>query len=233
MLFSKWYWRDFDADQGLRACSHGAQALWMRLMSIAAQNEPVGYVSINGVPLSVADIAQQTGWTQEEATAEIAELERRGVFSRDRRGCIYSRRIVKDQKRLRCARDNGKLGGNPTLVATAGNHNGKSASDNHQDKGRHKTSHKARGRANPETRIQNPPYTPPNNYSNGSSPGPAQHYPGALGRMNLSSGAYIDQDGVYRLPPELRAKLEAKLAAERAADQAEPDPDPPDQDTEP
>ncbi|MEJ0094534.1 MAG: hypothetical protein WDN46_14195 [Methylocella sp.] len=45
----------------------------------------------------------------------LLELERNGVFSRDRKGVIYSRRIVRDEKKSSLARKNGKNGGNPSL----------------------------------------------------------------------------------------------------------------------
>src|SRR5690606_30968443 len=61
-----------------------------------------------------------------EAETLLEELARWGVFSRDRRGCIYSRRMVRDAKKAAIARKNGKNGGNPSLRKTKGI----SASDN-------------------------------------------------------------------------------------------------------
>jgi hypothetical protein len=45
----------------------------------------------------------------------MSELDRNGVFSRDRHGRIYSRRMVRDAKTAKEAKKNGKLGGNPSL----------------------------------------------------------------------------------------------------------------------
>ena len=50
----------------------------------------------------------------------LAELELNGVFSRDRRGRIYSRRMVRDAKRSEEGRKHGRLGGNPSLRGRKG-----------------------------------------------------------------------------------------------------------------
>ena len=49
----------------------------------------------------------------------LQELELNGVFSRDRRGVIYCRRMVRAEK----SRSNGRLGGNPNLLKTKENKN--------------------------------------------------------------------------------------------------------------
>ena len=51
----------------------------------------------------------------------IDELDRNGVLSRDRRGAIYNRRMVRDAKKIAHARKVGRLGGNPSLSKTRDN----------------------------------------------------------------------------------------------------------------
>lgn len=99
MPWSKFFWSDWESDQGLRLCSLAAQGLWMRMLCVCAKHEPKGYLSINGNPLKVDAIARLAGVTETEAEILMAELELNGVFSRNRAGCIYSRRMVKDEKR--------------------------------------------------------------------------------------------------------------------------------------
>jgi biotin operon repressor len=123
-VWSKFFWSDWDNDPKLKLCSFAAQGLWMRFLCIAAQHDPIGYVSTTGDPLSVTDLARLTGASETEVETLVAELERNGVFSRDRRGRIYSRRMVADAKASAEARKNGKLGGNPNLGKGEGNRPG-------------------------------------------------------------------------------------------------------------
>ena len=97
--WSKFFWADWEADQALRLCSLAAQGLWMRMLCVCARSEPYGYLAINDRGLDVNDIARLAGVLSTEADDLVDELERNGVFSRDRKGRIYSRRLVRDRKR--------------------------------------------------------------------------------------------------------------------------------------
>src|SRR5690606_6490975 len=99
----------------LQLGSFAAQGLWMRLWCIAAESNPTGYVTVNGNALDETGIARLTGATVSEVANLLGELERNGVFSRDRHGRIYSRRMVRDAKKRATAQKNGKSGGNPSL----------------------------------------------------------------------------------------------------------------------
>lgn len=97
--WSKFFWSDWEADQGLRLCSLPAQGLWMRILCVCAKGDPKGYLAINGKPLNSTDVARLCGITADEVDPLMVELDLNGVFSRDRRGWIYSRRMVRDAKR--------------------------------------------------------------------------------------------------------------------------------------
>jgi hypothetical protein len=129
-VWSKFYWSDWLSDAGLRRSSFAARGLWIDMLCIAAQSDPIGYLTVNNEILSVQDIARMVGGSEPEVSTLIDELDRNGVLSRDRTGKIYSRRMVRDDKKARVAQKNGKLGGNPTLRNNSGN----SPSDNHRDK---------------------------------------------------------------------------------------------------
>jgi hypothetical protein len=111
-----WFWKDWESDVALKDCSLAAQGLWMRMLCIAAQHDPTGYVSIGSVGLSAERIARIVGAGVQETERLIGELSLNGVFSRDRNGTIYNRRMVRDAKKAKVAQKNGKLGGNPILT---------------------------------------------------------------------------------------------------------------------
>lgn len=113
--WAKFYWSDWESDPALRLCSYAAQGLWMRMLCIAAAHDPIGYVSVAGRALDETSLARMTGGTESEVQTLLAELAGNGVYSRDRNGRIYSRRMVRDARKFAEARKNGKLGGNPTL----------------------------------------------------------------------------------------------------------------------
>lgn len=113
--WDKFFWSDYASDPALKLCSFAAQGLWMRMLCIAAEHDPAGYVAINGRGLEPEEIARCAGGGLTEISVLVSELERNGVFSRDRRGWIYSRRMVRAAKMRRQASEWGKKGGNPNL----------------------------------------------------------------------------------------------------------------------
>ncbi|WP_444668380.1 hypothetical protein [Cereibacter changlensis] len=117
---SIFYWKDYENDEGLRISSLAAQGLWMRLLCVAAKAEPYGYILVNGADIGVTGAARLGSVTEDEAQILMAELERNGVFSRDRKGRAFSRRMVKDAAIRKKNANNGKKGGNPALGVSAG-----------------------------------------------------------------------------------------------------------------
>lgn len=130
VVWSKFYWSDWETDPALRLCSLGAQGLWMRMLCIAAAHDPIGYVAVAGRGLDETSLARLTGCQESEVASLLGELDRNGVFSRDRHGRIYSRRMVDDAKKSAIAKKNGKNGGNPSLC----NQKENSGSDKGEDK---------------------------------------------------------------------------------------------------
>lgn len=120
-IWTKFFWSDHESDPALRQCSLAAQGLWMRLLCICARSETPGFLTIGGNPLGVEDVAKLAGITATEVETLMAELDRWGVFSRDRKGRIYSRRIVREVKKSKEGAKHGKKGGNPTLCKQAKN----------------------------------------------------------------------------------------------------------------
>lgn len=123
VIWSKFFWQDWETDPAVRLCSLAAQGLWMRMLCIASAHDPVGYVAVAGKGLDETSLARLTGCQESEVASLLGELERHGVFSRDRQKRIYSRRMVRDARNAATARKNGKKGGNPTLSKDSENRN--------------------------------------------------------------------------------------------------------------
>lgn len=135
----KFYPADWRADPALRACSLGARGLWIDILTLMHEASTRGHLLINGSPASTAQLASIAGCSEADVISLMTELESAGIFSRKKNGVIFSRRMEKDENRARKNRENGKLGGNPTLFKIDEN----GLSDNLSDKAK-----------KPETRDQ-------------------------------------------------------------------------------
>lgn len=112
----QFYTGDWLKDPGVRACSYAAKGLWMDMLCIMSEASPRGYLQVNGAPLPPATLARMSGGAVGDVILHLAELDSAGVYSRDRNGVIYSRRIVRDEKARTQAKRFGRLGGNPLLL---------------------------------------------------------------------------------------------------------------------
>lgn len=113
--WTRFFWNDWDNDPALRLCSLAAQGLWMRLLCICAKSDPVGYVTVEGNALTHDDLSLLIGRPVSEIVPLLDELSTRGALSRDAKGRIYNRRMVRDMKQRAISEKNGKMGGNPSL----------------------------------------------------------------------------------------------------------------------
>lgn len=133
--FMKFYPQDWRADEKLRNCSLAARGLWMELLALMHRSQAYGVLLVGDNAPSIEQLAVQVGASPEQVSALLAELELQDVFSRNRAGEIYSRRMIRDEKRAKIARNNGKTGGNPKLTKQSEN----PTRDNQQDKPSDKT----------------------------------------------------------------------------------------------
>jgi hypothetical protein len=115
----KFYPSDWRSDPKLRMCSIAARGLWMELICIMHEADPYGHLLINRKPPSDTQLGALTGADSITVRTLLSELEAVGVFSRNRAGVIYSRRMVADEKKARTARANGAKGGDVDLNALA------------------------------------------------------------------------------------------------------------------
>jgi hypothetical protein len=128
IIWSKFFWSDWENDPALRLCSFAAQGLWMRMLCIAARHDPIGYVAVAGQPLELPGLIRLTGGTESELATLLGELDRNGVFSRDGKGRIYSRRMIRDAKKAATARRNGRNNVQKRHGISHGEHRGNLAS---------------------------------------------------------------------------------------------------------
>jgi hypothetical protein len=103
--WSKFWWADWQSDAALRMCSLGARGLWMELLCLAHEAEPVGQVLVNGRQPTPRQLAAIVGASEREVTRYLTELEEAGVFSRTENGAIFSRRMVKDAAQSEAGRE--------------------------------------------------------------------------------------------------------------------------------
>jgi len=112
----QFYPADWRKDPALSTCSIAARGLWIELMCVMHESELYGVLSINGAPMSLQQIARTVGESTATTAKLISELQSSGVFSVNESGCIYSRRMLKDERLRNVRADAGRLGGNPNLI---------------------------------------------------------------------------------------------------------------------
>lgn len=95
----KFYPTDWRGDQALRVCSLAARGLWMECLCIMHEANPYGHLIINGRPVTDSQLSALTGAPPSTVRQLLTELEEAGVFSTNRNGVIYSRRMTRDEKK--------------------------------------------------------------------------------------------------------------------------------------
>lgn len=111
----KFHPQDWRADERLRMCSLSARGLWLEMMCIMHRSEKYGFLLIAGKAPTDTQLAFQVGTTPEQVSQLLAELSTAEVYSATSSGVIYSRRMVRDEKKSKINAKNGKKGGEVTL----------------------------------------------------------------------------------------------------------------------
>ena len=62
-----------------------------------------------GKPVTPEQLARMTGGSTEQVSRLLRELEDSGVFSRTEHGTIYSRRMLKDERKRKACSEAGKF----------------------------------------------------------------------------------------------------------------------------
>lgn len=104
---------DWLKDPALRRCSPAARGVWIDMLCLMFESEQRGTLISADRLWSKQELAQVIAGDQNQVLACIDELLANGVASRDKRGAILSRRMVRDEK-IRAQRVKaGLLGGRP------------------------------------------------------------------------------------------------------------------------
>lgn len=112
----QFYPADWRKDSALQSTSIAARGLWIEMTCVMHECDPYGHLAINGNPMSDAQLSRLVGESQQSVKRLLSELEVAGVFSRTNDGCIFSRRMVKDEYLRNIRAEAGRLGGNPNLL---------------------------------------------------------------------------------------------------------------------
>lgn len=106
------YPKDWLADGELRGCSPAARGLWIDLLCLMYGSDERGALISNGRPWTVDRIANSvTGFARDLLDVCLDELEEKHVSSRDDRGALCSRRMLREED-IRQKRENaGRKGG--------------------------------------------------------------------------------------------------------------------------
>ena len=205
--WSKFFWSDYEADEGLRVCSLAAQGLWMRMLCLMARATPKGELRIATEPCTVQDLSKLVGESEETVGALLGELRRRGVFSTTRVGVIFSRRIRKDAEISRKRAESGAKGGRASL----GKHEViDSLLEQKQSKGESKSeapearSHMLEKKEPPNPQPEVDPPTNAQQGRNGQS-----EYVFAGGTIRLNAKNFEEWRLAYHAIPDLKAELRA------------------------
>jgi len=111
----QFYPADWLTDAALRMVSIGARGMWIDMLCLMHQGSEYGYLKVNNKVILNANLARMIGATLPEVEGWLDELNSAGVYSIDDSGCIFSRRMIRDEE-VRAARASGGiLGGNPNL----------------------------------------------------------------------------------------------------------------------
>ncbi len=133
----QFYPADWRKDPALQGCSLAARGLWIQMLCIMHENTPYGYLVVNGKPMTIAQLARNVGGREKMVEKLFNELKKAGVFSCDAQGCVFSRRMVRDEHIRNKRAEGGKLGGNPLLLKQKTSHEEEQetdlSSDQHTD----------------------------------------------------------------------------------------------------
>ncbi len=104
---------DWLSDEKLRLCSSAARGLWIDVLCLMWKNDQRGYLQVGGKPVTSLQLARMSGRTEDEVSAQLQELVDAGVPSLAANGCLFSRRMIREQRLSEVRAKAGSQGGNP------------------------------------------------------------------------------------------------------------------------
>lgn len=108
---AQWYLADWERDLELMSCSFAAQGLWKRLLCKMHFATPRGYLRTPAGPIKDEQIVGLIPAPKgEDILSLVRELEAAGVFSRDKDGAIFNRRMAREGSTATKRSHAGKMG---------------------------------------------------------------------------------------------------------------------------
>lgn len=117
-LWSKWFWKDWENDKALHLCSLSARGLWKDMLCIMHESSPRGFLKVDDEPVTMEELASLVRAPLSDVEIAFAELEKRKVFSKNKDEIPYCRRMTREEKKAKVARQNGSKGGRPSNSKT-------------------------------------------------------------------------------------------------------------------
>lgn len=111
----QFYPGDWMRDLALRSCSVKARGLWIDMLCLMHEGQPYGHLKVGSKVILPDNLAFMVGLEIEELNTCLSELKNAEVFSEKEGGCMYSRRMVRDEKIRKSRAAGGFKGGNPSL----------------------------------------------------------------------------------------------------------------------
>ena len=87
----------------------------MDMICFMHEGSPYGHLKVKDKVILPPNLARMCGLTLQETEGYLAELHEAGVYDTDEAGCIYSRRMIRDENLRNARAAGGKKGGNPNL----------------------------------------------------------------------------------------------------------------------
>lgn len=112
----QFYPGDWMRSTDLRCCSVGARGLWIDMICLMHEGKPYGHLKVGDKVILPANLASITGATLANVEEWLSELMETGVCSTDEHGCIFSRRMIRDEELRQIRAAGGSKGGNPALL---------------------------------------------------------------------------------------------------------------------
>lgn len=97
----QFYPGDHRQDPAQLRCSKAAKGVWLEMMCVLHSCEERGVFATAGQPWNDQEIAVAVGGDISENLTCLQELIEKGVLRRNSSGCLYSRRIVRDEEKRR------------------------------------------------------------------------------------------------------------------------------------
>lgn len=115
----QFYPKDWLGDPELRRCSLEARGVWIDLLCLMWDCSERGVLATAGTPWTIDEIAGAVGGNTDVALRGIHELLAKGIASRDTRGAVFSRRMVRDEHIRQERAEAGQKGGFATAKVLA------------------------------------------------------------------------------------------------------------------